>query len=80
MLFLSFRMPSWTAHLPRWCAPSSHRLHVLNNLLACMDANDIISFSRHYPNTTGGVQGGRATFRDSRGKGNTFLTCNPTVS
>ena len=33
------------------------------------------SFRRVYPNTTGGVVGGRATFRDSRGRGDTFTAC-----
>ena len=51
------------------------RSHVLSNLLASMDSHDTIRFSRHYPNSVGTVQGGRAIFRDYRGKGNTLLTC-----
>ena len=44
-----------------------------------MDADGVIRFARQYPNTTGGVVGGRATFRDTRNKGNTFLSCAPCV-
>ena len=50
------------------------RLQVLRNLRLAMDGDGVIRFRRTYPNTAGGVTGGRATFRDTRGKGNTFLT------
>ena len=54
---------------------SDQRKHTLNNLLAGMNRDGIILFQREYPSSAGGVQGGRATFRDMNGKGNTFLTC-----
>ena len=40
-----------------------------------MDASGLSHFKQEYPSSTGGVRGGRATFRDTNGKGNTFLTC-----
>ena len=60
---------------------SAQRRHTLNNLLSAMDRDGIIRFQREYPSSAGGVQGGRATFRDTNGKGNryTFLTCSDKV-
>ena len=54
---------------------SDARAANLRNLRAAMDPNGVIRFSREYPSSVGGVPGGRATFRDTRKKGNTFLTC-----
>ena len=54
--------------------PDSRR-PLLAHLHAAMDADGVVRFRRVYPNTTGGVVGGRATFRDSRGRGDTFTAC-----
>ena len=51
------------------------RLSVLINLRRAMDEHGVTRFSRLYPNSIGGITGGRATFRDTNGKGNTILTC-----
>ena len=40
-----------------------------------MNEDDVIRFRPHYPSSAGGIQGGRATFYDTRSKGNTFLGC-----
>ena len=58
--------------------PASRR-PLLENLRAAMDTEGVVRFRRLYPNTTGGVVGGRATFRDSRGRGDTFLACAASV-
>ena len=51
------------------------RLSVLINLRRAMDEHGVTRFSRLYPSSIGGITGGRATFRDTNGKGNTILTC-----
>ena len=47
----------------------------LRNLRFAMDSHGVIRFERRYPIMAGGISGGRATYYDTRGKGNTFLTC-----
>ena len=39
-----------------------------------MDPHGVSLFRRNYPNSVGGVAGGRATYIDTHGKGNTFLS------
>ena len=51
------------------------RLHVFRNLRAAMDSQGVARFERRYPNSAGGITGGRATYYDTRKKGNTFLSC-----
>ena len=53
------------------------RLHALRNLYASMDPNGVSLFRRSYPSSAGGIVGGRATYIDTRRKGNTFLSCPP---
>ena len=55
---------------------SDHWRRQLQNLGHAMDANGVSWFQPLYPSSVGSVKGGRATFRDTRGKGNTVLTCN----
>ena len=52
-----------------------NRRYVFQNLWRAMDASGLSHFKQEYPSSTGGVRGGRATFRDTNGKGNAFLTC-----
>ena len=44
-----------------------------------MDPNGIIHFERRYPIRAGTVSGGRASYFDKHGKGNTFLTCHDMI-
>ena len=52
-----------------------HRKYVFQNLRAAMDAHGVTWFRAEYPSSTGGIPGGRATFKDTNNRGNTFLTC-----
>ena len=52
-----------------------HRRDNLKNQRAAMSVDGISHFERHYPSSVGSVVGGRATYRDTRRKGNTFLVC-----
>ena len=53
-----------------------HRLHNLRALERARDHHNVIRFQPMHPSSAGGVVGGRTTYRDIHGKGNTFLTCN----
>ena len=61
--------------------PSTARPHVwypcenFQNLLAAMDPTGLTYFSKYFPHASGAISGGRASFRDPRGKGNTVLCC-----
>ena len=55
------------------------RLSNLTSLRASMDPHGIIPLQPTYPNSTGGVVGGRVVFRDTKGKGNIFLTCHALI-
>ena len=55
------------------------RLANLRNLRLPMDEQGVIRFERRYPIMAGGHIGGRASYYDTRGKGNTFLTCHESV-
>lgn len=60
-------------HLPRT------RLSNLSSLRASMDLHGIIPLQPTYPNSTGGVTGGRTVYYDTQGKGNIFLSCHEMI-
>ena len=48
-------------------------------LLDALDHHDVIRFRPCHPSSAGGITGGRTTYRDTHGKGNTFLTCSAAI-
>ena len=44
-----------------------------------MDLHGIIPLQPTYPNSTGGVTGGRTVYYDTQGKGNIFLSCHEMI-
>ena len=55
------------------------RLSNLTSLRASMDPHGVIPLEPTYPNSTGGVTGGRTVYYDAEGKGNIFLTCHEMI-
>ena len=55
------------------------RLSNLSSLRASMDPHGVIRLQPTYPNSIGGVTGGRTVYHDTQGKGNIFLSCHETI-